>query len=483
MDRIYEGTIKLYSHRNMITGNELVDKEYVPQPKDIAKLGLFDSSSPNYVTFTPGVTAESFTPKEEDFINPTYRLLSKSVLPRGGNPIDFTYGDVLKESMHLLVGQTIYPDHEGFVGNGLGVISAVEWQESYTFNGKKIPAGINGTLKIDAVANPRIARQILMRPPAIHSSSVTVNFGWKKSHSLSDEEFNNRLGTIAEDGKLVSKVVTNIRNYYENSLVPHGADVFAKQLDENGKPIAHNLLPETVKNSGVLNYSSLTESGFSETESFTSNNKQNMQKLTTAELKKGFLALAKLVNVDLTNFNFEEATPESFLESVVTPLTEGFTTNVVPENLVTLMENRPDITLESVIALEENQQNPEQTEELTKYRELGTPEVLVALIASEQAQLESLRNTTTTNYRLSQDPGTADKTIEAVLSRASREELEAFNKSYQVTLEARFPLECQKCNSTDIARRSSASNSTEPKIDIQESIRKAKASKASDIHR
>ena len=204
--------------------------------ESIGKFGLFDSSSPNYTTYYPDVSAADLNPSDAEFIYPVYRLLSKVVIAPHNMAIDFTSGDVLKKSMPLLVGQSVMVDHEMQSGNILGVIQNTYWQEEYTTNdGVKVPAGINGILKIDGKANPRLARLIMMDPPALHSSSVTVKFGWEKSHKdVPDDQFMQKLGTFDDKGTLYSKKVSKIMMYYENSLVPHGADPFAKKV-ENGK--------------------------------------------------------------------------------------------------------------------------------------------------------------------------------------------------------------------------------------------------------
>ena len=203
---------------------------------EIEKFGLFDGASPNYTTYYPDVTSADLTPTDAEFIYPVYRVLSKIVIDPAYRAIDFTQGDILKKSRNLLVGQAVMVDHEMMSGNVLGVIQAVYWQEAYTTeDGVKVPAGINAKLKIDGKANPRLARLIMMDPPALHSCSVTVRFNWDKSHpDLSDEEFYSKLGTKDSKGNLYSKHVSKILMYYENSLVPHGADPFAKKV-ENGQ--------------------------------------------------------------------------------------------------------------------------------------------------------------------------------------------------------------------------------------------------------
>ena len=200
---------------------------------DTEKYGLFGANT-DYNTYYPDVTKEDLNPQDSEFIEPVFRLLSNCIVAKDYNPTEFPE-EVLKASMNLLVGQTVNCDHETEIGNAIGSIKSVSWQDSYKAdNGVVIPGGINGVLKIDAKANPRIARGILMDPPSIHSNSVTVMFEWAKSHDMSDAEFREKFNTRLEDGSLVHRVAKKIIAYRETSLVSHGADPFA-QIIANGK--------------------------------------------------------------------------------------------------------------------------------------------------------------------------------------------------------------------------------------------------------
>lgn len=204
--------------------------------KDVASFGLFETSSPNYTTYYPDVTEEDLNPQDADFINPTFRALSKVIVHKQWNPIDFGKEDVLRASMVLLKGSTINVDHETATGNAIGAISDVAWQDASTQAGIKVPAGINSVLKIDGKSNPRLARGILMDPPSVHSTSVTVEFEWEQSHPKMDRsEFYSKLGTFDDKGNMYRRVVTKVKRYHEISLVPHGADPFAQLIKKDGK--------------------------------------------------------------------------------------------------------------------------------------------------------------------------------------------------------------------------------------------------------
>jgi hypothetical protein len=107
-------------------------------------------------------------------------------------------------------------------------VSNVAWDETGDqFGG--VP-GINAEYKIDALMNPRIARGLLMDPPAIHSTSMTVLFEFEFSHPdlVEQGRFWQLLGDEVE-GSIVRLIVTKIQEYWEASLVFPGADRFAKR--------------------------------------------------------------------------------------------------------------------------------------------------------------------------------------------------------------------------------------------------------------
>lgn len=208
-----------------------------PTPDTIAQFGFWGGDI-DYNTYYPNLDKSELTPKDEEFIEPMFRLLSETIVSKNWNPTDFGQNGVLKASMRMLLGQTVNCDHETNIGNAIGAVSQVMWQESYKDGSFTIPAGINGILKIDGKANPRIARGILMEPPSIHSNSVTVQFKWDKSHpGMEDGEFYQKLGTYDSKGEMVRRIVTEVVRYRETSLVSHGADLFAQKIGEDGKII------------------------------------------------------------------------------------------------------------------------------------------------------------------------------------------------------------------------------------------------------
>jgi hypothetical protein len=74
-------------------------------------------------------TAADVLPKAEDYITVDFRSISKTVVR--GHWIDWTKDNVLKDSVPLLLNQTVYPNHDFTdINNWLGAVSAVEWDEA-----------------------------------------------------------------------------------------------------------------------------------------------------------------------------------------------------------------------------------------------------------------------------------------------------------------------------------------------------------------
>lgn len=176
-------------------------------------------------------TVTDVLPRDEDYIYVQFRALSQRIVE--GQWLDFTTPGVLEEAVALLRGATIYPNHEFWnIEKWLGSVSQTAWDAAGANSGG-IP-GVNAEYKIDALMNPRIARGLMMRPPAIHSTSLTVLFEFEYSHEdlAKEYKFWSLLGEEV-DGHIVRLIVTKIREIWEASLVFQGADRLAKhQGDE-----------------------------------------------------------------------------------------------------------------------------------------------------------------------------------------------------------------------------------------------------------
>lgn len=174
-------------------------------------------------------------PKPEDFIDVPFRLISATIVAGGTwRATDFSKGSVLRDSFQKLEGKPVYKDHDTDIDNWVGVVRNPKWTEAFTDkDGVKIPAGIDGILQIDAKTNPKIARGVLSG--GIFSNSVTVDFDWIPSHDIDNQyEFENLVGTYASDGRMITREVVQVHDYYESSLCWLGADPYAKLIDKEG---------------------------------------------------------------------------------------------------------------------------------------------------------------------------------------------------------------------------------------------------------
>jgi len=159
---------------------------------------------------------DSIEPQESDFILVDFRAISKSILPDYW--LNFTKGDVLKNSLGMYKNKPVFLNHRKEVGKEVGVVIEERWDETGN------PEGINTRFKIDAVANPRTARSLLSKPPLIGSDSISFHFDWEKSHpDLDGYEFWENLGRKV-DGELVTIDVTEMLRILEVSLVYAGGD-------------------------------------------------------------------------------------------------------------------------------------------------------------------------------------------------------------------------------------------------------------------
>lgn len=427
---------------------EMVEKKYSEEKNSISSFGLFDNSTPNYATYYPDLKVEDLKPKDEEFIEPLFRMLSETIVHRQFNPIDFSKNGVLKKAMKLLIGQSVNIDHETAIGNAIGSVKEVQWQAAYeTSDGIKVPAGINAVLKIDGKSNPRIARGIMMEPPSIHSNSVTVRFRWEKSHTeLTDDEFYNKLGTFDDKGEMVRRIVTDIVAFSETSLVAHGADPFA-QIIKDGK--IHNPKFAEIQDSfsalkleaeGIQNfYLDYKEDIIlnSATESATlKNNNINQNQL---HMKDKLILLASVIGLaegtEFTEENFSDVIKQSF-EAKTKEATDATAAQELAEGKVT--------TLETTVT-ELTQKNSDLE---TKVTELTTDATV------GKASLGEARTEATRLYKLSVGEDKADAAILAVIEHANYETAKSFLKQYQEATEEKFELTCNDCKSKNVTRMS-----------------------------
>ena len=468
MDKIFFDTAILIGGHALILGHKPVklslgqiQKKVEEEKMDFASLGLFDRASPNYTTYYPDVTEEDLTPTPDQFIEPVFRMLSEVTVHKKYNPINFP-ASVLKKTMYKLIGQTVNVDHEMAVGNAVGSIKAVEWQNAYSINGIKVPAGINATLLIDGKANPRLARGIMMDPPSIHSNSVTVNFAWKKSHpKLEDNEFYSKLGTYGKDGKLVQRIVTDIAAYHETSLVSHGADPFAQKVVD-GKIVNPGYAGSQYWTEDTANkVKEITNSAFNwdwkDCESFSEQeemitinmsgttipdaiNNNNDQNIETMDAYLRFLETQfKLEKDSLTEENYQAKLAEY---------------KTAQDAILAEAQKEPDPIkigdFEGVEAI---------TAEVARLQavEATVPADLkdqLDMAAHGKVVTEELRVETKRLYGLTVKAGEEDATILALIVGADYNTLKSLHKQYDKQTEGEFTFTCTACGSHDVTRAS-----------------------------
>lgn len=413
----------------------------IKHKQDIEEFGLFGGN--NYNTFYGDTKPSQFDPKNDEFIEPMFRLLSACIVQKNYNPTEFPE-DVLKESMPLLVGQTVNCDHETDIANAIGSVKEVFWQSSFTQEGITIPAGINGILKIDGVANPRIARGIMMDPPSIHSNSVTVQFEWKPSHNFEDPWiFYDKLGTYDENGELIRRIVTKIISYRETSLVSHGADPFAQLIT-----------PE-----GILNpkYSSSVYYG----EYSDRVTPQDISRKFSFYDFKGNKEVDILHNTDSFFNKFSNNSHKMNQELL------SFIQSLFGEGLLILGDKTPNADtvknsiqelVNSVTSFRSTVES--QAQEINSYKdEINNLKAQVESMKkdSEIAKMyeKEVRDSTMASYKKLMGEDNLDSAIVNLLETTNVETLKALKKTYDAQLEDKFPLHCQECGSKNVTRSSS----------------------------
>ena len=415
---------------------ELSDKILHAKKDDsFEQFGFFETTAPNFQTFYPNLTAEDLVPKESDFIHPVFRGLSETTVK--GNLTDFSKNGVLKKSMGLLKGQTLYANHEVVVGGHIGVVEGVYWQEAYDLpNGLKVPAGINVKLKIDGKSQPNIARAINMDPPALHSVSVTISFEWEQSHpKMAREEFWSKFGQKI-DGEVVRKVATKILRYYEISLVPHGADIFAKKVGDDKKILAGNIAKSFQSFGLDANNASYVGFNFKD---FTTELNSLTIPISLNKNDNQIMDLTKIANkLGLAGTEITEDALMAHLDTVVSNIDASkLKIEELGGQISTLTSDKNELTTKLATA----------TSDLTTEKNNA---------AEGKKTIEAFRATTVANYtKLKGDK--KDTAILNLLATANYDTLQSLNNDYTVQLEAEFPLTCKDCNSTNVNRSSSAS--------------------------
>lgn len=422
------------------------------KPTDISKFGLWESTTPNFNTYYPEVTAEDLKPKDEDFVYPVFRALSEIIINKYG-PIDFSKPGVLKKSMPLLVGQAMMVNHDGIVGAEVGVVIDAVWERKKEYEGYTLPAGINIRQKLDGKSNPKLVRSVMMDPPSVHSVSVTVAFKWDQSHGdMPSEDFWKNLGTYDANGKLISRVVTEIVRYDEVSFVTHGADPFAQKIvdgtivnPEYAKRVYQFSADIKERHTHFIDWKnfdfsqlSLTAEQTIPSESKITNTNENQNNMNKQFL--AFLIAQFAMPADST-----EASVQEKLNAELPNIIKNAGESTVLKKKVETLENESGELKKKYEGAEII--SAEQKEKLAKYDAMDA--VMVKLMKSTQA--ETLRL-----YHLSVGGAEkADDGITKLISNATFDTLTSLSKQYSSIVEKTFVAECNDCHSHNISRSSS----------------------------
>lgn len=464
----YLDQIKLGFGNNLIMGwvppgldlDKISHKLKEEHTSDIESYGLFDSSQPNYTNYYPDVKAEDLVPKDSEFIEPVFRALSEVIVHKQYNPVDFGANGVLKNSMVLLKGATVNPDHESaIVGNALGAVSKVGWAESYTTDkGIVVPAGINAHLKIDGKSNPRIARGIMMDPPSIHSTSVTVQFLWDKSHtSLTDEEFFRKLGTYEKDGKMVRRMATRIKKYPEISLVHHGADPFAQKTDKDGKIINPLYADVSYNSEQLVSFRKEQKYFFFDFKLDLIQNKEENTIPIDSNDNKTISNMDFLKQLALSlGITVDNLTEQQLQEKVQAALTAAVA------KTTTLQASVDSLTTSSAaLQTEVDRLKPIETQYTALKASTPDAAKLAALESFQTQVITDARARVTTIYNkiMGNKPVAG---IVAMIAAADVTALAALETQYNDQLQQMFPDSCNKCGSKDITKASSKPAGEDP---------------------
>lgn len=438
------GNVLIIGHAPQALTAQRVSEKILKEAEqlEVESFGFFDSNTANYNTYYPDVTEEDLKPKDNEFIYPVFRSLSEVVVHKEWNPVDFSRNGVLRKSLSLLKGSTVNVDHETSVGNAMGAVVDTFWQEAYKAkNGVQVPAGINSKFKLDGKSHPRVARAIMMDPPAIHSTSVTVQFNWEKSHaSMTQEEFFRGLGTFDKDGKLITRVATEVKRYHEISLVGHGADPYAQLINDKGEitnptwgDISYNSAnpgkPKATKFFMFDFKTDLVSNSENPTIPAPSNNNDNNK----PGMKELLLQFAAIVGIATLNENDEQATAE------------------VLAGITSLVNEKTRLTGELTTA----------NTEVSRLKPLAEAAGdSVSLTAQVKEFTDAFRAEVTRNYSVIAK-GSPVEAVTKLIEKADYATLKALNEQYKVQLESDFKLSCKECGSENVSRASAQASESE----------------------
>lgn len=297
--------------------------------KFMQSFGFFGGSGDGNKFYPDLNVQQDLMPKEEDFVNVPFRMLSATVVAAGTwRSTDFTDAEVLRRAVKKLANKPVYKEHDTDLDNWVGLVKNPKFSPAFTMNdGMKIPAGIDAIISIDGKTNPKIARAVLVG--GIYSNSVTVEFDWEPSHIFEGEnaehEFERSIGKII-DGRMVCRKVTEIIDFYESSLVWLGADPYAKKISESGDLI------------------NVDESSTYEDEVVQTRYKKESKYEANLALSKNLLSLSKNSSFNNTNPKKEEDMKPELVLALKAILGLAADAEITKENIDTLAVKSTDTT-------------------------------------------------------------------------------------------------------------------------------------------
>jgi hypothetical protein len=470
------------------TGN-VIDVSKLERPKQLESLGFLSGADGN--AFFPDLKASDLAPKPEDFVTENFRLLSATIVAGGSwRATDFSDEKVLKASVGLLARKPMYYNHNTDPLDWVGIVDSTSWGAGYTAeDGTKVPGGINGVVAIDAKTNPKLARGVLAK--IIYSNSVTVLFDWEPSHEFADEySFMNAVGSVAKDGRMVTRKVTKIYDYHESSLVYLGADPFAKMIDESGQ--LHN-----VDTSSVVSLSKelqdkvadLFTQGKYEAEKNAAlkelYDKERKYEATACLSKNVVLSLSKTTETqNLTNPKVPAMNPQLFAlllsvfglpadttqESLTKEQIDAFSAKIPKPNQKVIDTEALTALQADSTSLAEIKPKLETAEAsvltLTKEKETLDTKVkeLEPLAKVGEQFVEHKRSELVRLYSLGMD-GKPDQAVLDLFKEAKPDAMDGLLNQYTKGVTAKFGGKCKKCDSTEFEFRSTVSAETEPKVE------------------
>jgi hypothetical protein len=384
---------------------------------ELAKLEKINISQFNSTTFEP---------KEEDFIYARFRLLSAHIVGADSwQATDFSNEQVLKKSIPLLEGKPAYINHSTYsIENSIGTIVNLKWVEkSKDEQGNEIPAGIEGDYRIDAVSNNKIARSVLNGE--IQGSSVTIAFTWTPSHVFEEDYmFEWRCGETI-NGEMVRRIVDEVVDYYESSLVFRPADPYARPVSPKNTAVSS----DSVRRLNDENEEVKKKYSDNKTFELFDNPIQNKTKMQFSEGKDLFEENKKQISL-LT----------AQREDIEKKLNEQKEINVAQQKVMQSAELENTTLSNKIIELEN------QIEKSKK------------LVSFGEKAIQHYRDETKRLYQLSTE-NPLDSFMK-LIDEASQEQLEVIAQTYNVKAIGQFTPNCIVCNGKNISFQTSQNKNT-----------------------